>query len=385
LVATLVAATLVAVVAFAVQGRLSESRVGQPSAPVPSLMSGSPRSEGGSIPDVLRHAWQRPLPVAPGPDVYGSGFLSLTAATAEFGREPGTGALQATIQVAGPDTLTVTATAATQGCETGEVATYRWTIEGSGTAMTLTPLVADACPAREELLAGPWVRADLPTHPGGGSSLAPGTYTTTVFDPFADPARSGRLRYTVPSGWEVKDDQPGAFVLHRVPDSAQGPQSSDVFISVIAQPAMAAEFARGADCSASIDAPGVGGGRDEIVAAIRARPGVVSTPPTERTVGAFSGLMLDLRLAPSWTGGCLSPGGPVVGTQILRAESSGFVVGLGPDAPLRLFLVDLADGHTLAVVIDGIPSSASASPSLEGQASTAMPIVESFVLQRSTS
>ena len=110
---------------------------------------------------------------------------------------------------------------------------------------------------------------------------------------------------------------------------------------------------------------------------------MVSTPPTEVTFGAFSGLMLDVRLAPSWTGGCMSPGGRVVGTQILRAGSTGAVVGVGPDAPVRLFLVDLADGHTLAIVIFGITPSPSAS--FDEQAARAMPIVESFELQRSTS
>ena len=166
------------------------------------------------------------------------------------------------------------------------------------------------------------------------ATLAPGTYTTSAFDPFADPGRSGRLRYTVPAGWKVKDDQAGAFVLHHLGDAAQGPSSSDVFIAVLAQPSMAAEFAPGADCATSLDAPGVGGGRDELAAAIRARPGIVSTPPTEVTFGAFSGLMLDVRLAPSWTGGCMSPGGRVVGTQILRAGSTGAVVGVGPDTAI---------------------------------------------------
>jgi hypothetical protein len=227
------------------------------------------------------------------------------------------------------------------------------------------------------------VRADLPTHPPDGSTLAPGTYTTSVFDPFADPGRSGRLRYTVPAGWEIIDDGPGVFVLHHLPDAAQGPPSSDLFISVLAQPTMAAEFTPGADCTTSMDAPGVGRGRDELVAAIRARPGVVSTSPTEVTIGAFSGLMLDVQLASSWTGGCAAPGGQVVGAQILRSGSTGAVVGIGPDAPVRLFLVDVADGHTLAVVIFGVRTSPSAS--FDEQAAAAMPIVESFELRRSTS
>ena len=82
---------------------------------------------------------------------------------------------------------------------------------------------------------------------------------------------------------------------------------------------MAADFAAGADCNSVVDAPGVGRGRDELVAAIRARPSVVSTPPTEVTVGGFSGLMLDLRLAPSWTGRLhVAAEARVIGASILH-------------------------------------------------------------------
>ena len=303
-VAAAVAAILVAVVALAVQGRLSESRVGQSSTPASAIASGAPTSVGNAVPDTLRHAWQRPSPVAPGPDVYGSGFLTLTGETASYGRDTGSGASQAVIAVAGPDTLLLTATAASTGCQPGEVATYRWVLEGTGTVLTLTPLVADACPAREALLAGPWVRADLPPRPGGGPTLAPGTHVTSAFDPFADPARTGRLGYVVPAGWELVADEPESLVLHSRPDDGQGLPSRDLFLSVLADPAMAAEFQAGVDCNSVADAPGVGHGRDELLAAIQARPSLVSTPPTEVKVGSFdrvdarppAGAVLDRRM-----------------------------------------------------------------------------------------
>ena len=107
------------VVVLAVQGRLSDSRVGQPSA-APASVHGVGqllfRPRQAELADALRHAWQRPLPVAPGPDVYGSGFLSVTGATgSSSAAKPGPDASQAAIAVAGPDTLLVTATAATTG------------------------------------------------------------------------------------------------------------------------------------------------------------------------------------------------------------------------------------------------------------------------------
>jgi hypothetical protein len=146
---------------------------------------------------------------------------------------------------------------------------------------------------------------------------------------------------------------------------------------------MAAEFKAGAACDTVLDAPGVGRGRDELLAAIRARPSLVSTPPAEVTVGSRTGLMLDVRLTPSWTGGCVSPAGPIVGAPILHgAGTPGPVVGVNPDVPVRLVFVDLAAGHTLAVVIFGTTPSPSAS--FETQASVAMPIVSSFDLRPST-
>jgi hypothetical protein len=187
----------------------------------------------------------------------------------------------------------------------------------------------------------------------------------------------------VPPGWEVADDAPRSFAVHHLPDAAQGLPSRELVISVLAQPSMTADFAAGADCNTVLDAPGVGPGRDGLVAAIRARPGVVSTPPVNVTVGGFSGLMLDLRLAPAWTGGCMSLGGPLIGAPILHGPGpTGAVVGVSEDAPVRLILVDLGDGQTLAVVVFGIKPTASAS--FEDQAAAAMPIIDSFMIGPST-
>ena len=99
--------------------------------------------------------------VMPGLDQWGTGFLSLASGPSDFGPEPGAGASRSAIAAAGPDTLAVTATAETQGCAVGDVGTYRWSLEGKGTVLTLTAVGPDACAAREAALAGHWVRADL--------------------------------------------------------------------------------------------------------------------------------------------------------------------------------------------------------------------------------
>jgi hypothetical protein len=381
-----VAAVLVVVVAVAIQGRSPNGGIVQPSTPSASSSPSPVASAGEAILDALRHAWQRPSPVAPGPDVHGSGFMTLTGDVLEFGRDRAAGTSKTEI-VAGPDSLVLTATAETQGCEPGDLGTYRWTLEGKDTVLTLTPVMSDACSAREALLAGPWVRADLPNH-GGGTALAPGTYTMSTFDPFGDGGRSGRLSYTVPAGWEAIGEDPAAFLLHRLSDPAQGLPSRELIIGVLAQPVMAADLPNGTDCPSPADsanAPGVGKGRDELVAAIRARPSVVSTEATPVTVAGYSGLSLDLRLAPSWTGWCAQPGGGrLTATAILRQPDAHALVGLSSEAPfLRLILLDLGDGKTLAIVIAGIAPSGSAS--FKEQAAAAMPIVDSFALGPSAS
>jgi hypothetical protein len=375
-----IAAVLFVVVAVAIQGRSSNVGIVQPSSPGVSSPPSTAASAGEAILDVLRHAWQRPIPVTPGPDLYGSGFLTLTGDLLAFGREQGAGASRTEI-VAGPDSLVLTATAETQGCEGGDVGAYRWTLEGKDTVLTLTPATPDACPARDALLTGPWVRADLPSNLAGGTTLAPGTYTASAFDPLLDGGRSGRLSYTVPAGWEALGEDPAAFLLHELSDPAQGLPSGDLLIGVLAQPVMAADLPYGTDCPGPgdvLDASGVGRGRDDLVAAIRARPGVVSAEPTPVTVAGYPGLSLDLRLAPSWTGWCAEPGGGrLTGIPILHQPAAHALAGLSTEAPfLRLILLDLGNGKTLAIVIAGITTSGQAS--FEEQASAAMSIVDSF-------
>jgi hypothetical protein len=363
-----VAVVLIGVVGVGVLGRPSIS-----SAPSPAA------STGGPIPDVLRHSWQRPLPVAPGPDLGGSGFLNLASGQLEFGRrEPGSATSRSGITATGLDAFAVTATVETIGCAIGDLGAYRWLVEGKGTVMTLTAIGTDACAPREEALAGPWVRSDLPISGGGEATLPPGTYVTSAFDPFDKPGVSEQLSYTVPEGWKVKEDRTATFVLHHLPDAPQGQPSTDSFVVLLAQPRMAADFRAGVACGPVGDAPGVGGGLDDLVAAITARPGVVSTPPAALTIGGYEGQLLDLQLAASWTGGCLAPEGLIVGVPILQeaGSSTGPVVGLGPDHPVRLILLDLADGRTMAVVIDCVGPSQSSS--FEQQVVQVMPIIESF-------
>jgi hypothetical protein len=152
----------------------------------------------------------------------------------------------------------------------------------------------------------------------------------------------------------------------------------DTLIHLFTQARLMADYTEGAICGQSSEAPDVGRGVDDIVAAILARPGVVSTPPAAVNVGGYAGQMLDLHLAPTWTRSCQNPDGPIVAMPLLLGLESERSAGIGLvlNSPVRLILVDLTGGRTMAVAIfGGVPSQPA---EFEGQASEAMPVVESF-------
>jgi hypothetical protein len=174
------------------------------------------------------------------------------------------------------------------------------------------------------------------------------------------------------------------FELHHLPDATPGGPTSDTFIVAFTQARMAAELADGTICGpGTSDAPGIGTSVADLVAAIRARPGVVSTIGA-LTIGGSAGQVLDLHLDPSWTGGCRAPEGLIVGVPIVRQAGTtlGPLVGITPNHPVRLYLLDLADGRTLAVVVFS-PEAVDPSRFDDLMAQVA-PIVESFEFRAST-
>ena len=95
------------------------------------------------------------------------------------------------------------------------------------------------------------------------------------------------------------------------------------------------------------------------------------------SVGGHGGWVLDLQVSSSWTGGCSAPGGRIVAVPfLLTGLQGGPTVAVSPDHPLRLILLDLTDGRSMAVAIFEIGP---AQPvAFDEQVSAAMPIVDSF-------
>ena len=92
---------------------------------------------------------------------------------------------------------------------------------------------------------------------------------------------------------------------------------------------------------------------------------------------------IDLRVAPAWTGGCTAPEGQTAAIPILRGMGgSGPTVGVLTDAPIRLILVDVGGGRTIAIVV---ACAAPSQPSLfDEQVAAAMPVIESMELHAPT-
>jgi hypothetical protein len=360
------AAALLAIGAVVVGGLPQQDRPTAPSQP-PTVVP---------IPDVLQHDWQRPAAIGPGGDPWGSGFLTVADGQVGYGREPGGAAATSTVAATGPATLQVVATTGTKDCHPGDAGAYGWELTGKDTVLTLTPISTDACGARQTALAGQWVR-DFPPLPASGDALPAGTHSTLTFDPLADPRSTTHLEFTVPEGCRVVGDDLAAFDLQRLPDDPAGDPLAEPQIGVFVNPRLEADFAPGAACGPTGDAPGIGGGLDELVAAIVSRPGIVPTQPADVTIAGRRGRLLDLRLAPTWTGGCTDISGPVVGMPILHLGGSdhGPAVGLGPDQEVRLILVDIGEGRTLAI---SIYPAAKVTPTFEQHVTEAMPIVQSF-------
>jgi hypothetical protein len=348
-----------------------------------SIQRRMPEVVGGPVPEALRHDWIRPYAVTPGGDAYGSGFLALTDRRIDYGREPGAAASTSSIAATGPTALEITATATTKDCAGAESGAYSWKLEGSDTVLTLTPISTDACASRQKALAGPWVR-DFGPQPVLGGGLPAGSHTTAFFDPLGNAGSPTRLAFTVPEGWRLMGDEAGSVNLQRIPDDPAGDPLAEPLIGAFTNPRVAQDFAPGAACGPTGDDPGVGGGLDDLVAAIAARPGVVSTPPADVTVAGRKGRLLDLRLEPGWTGGCSDVSGSIVGMPILHQGGSlrGPVVGLGPDRPVRLILLDIGGGRTLAIAIATLTDKQSSS--FEQHLAEAMPIVESFAFVPAT-
>lgn len=220
--------------------------------------------------------------------------------------------------------------------------------------------------------AKPWQRAtgtaslDWPdtwrTCEGEGAcrnTMQAGTYTTGALTP--------ALTYTVTDGWQNPEDMVGDFLLV-VPGATADEIAAGTADAIAVH---ASVRATNRECAteelADSDQPGVGRTPADLAAEFQARPGLATTSPKPVTIGGLNGLVMDIRIAPNWTGTCMLDV-PTV-TFMGGVRPSDFGTGVQRGMAIRLYLLAHGDG-TIAVEIDVVGDGSNLD--------TYAPIVESF-------
>jgi hypothetical protein len=204
----------------------------------------------------------------------------------------------------------------------------------------------------------------------GGPAATPSPSPSAVSTPTASPAQLStftfkpRLTVQAPAGWTVDGDGPRSVGL-KPPAGPAGPGAGSILV-------MSGPFVDAADADCE-NRPAVGGGAttDELVAAFSTDPAVTTTATGTVDVGDQTGQVLDIQLAPTWTGKCGWGGGkPAALLLMATAEGPGF--GIGETEAARVVLVDVG-GKVVAIIV-----SATDGPTQAAALAQAMPIVEAI-------
>ena len=186
--------------------------------------------------------------------------------------------------------------------------------------------------------------------------LDEGTYTAQRFEP--------ALTFTVPAGWNNPWDTRGGFDLWTPGWSDGWDDPNDPGIYLFSHPGLRVSTQpRAVDgCSNVVDET-VGVSAAELAEWIAVHPGVETTGPSPVSVGGLAGYRLDLSIADDWEETCPQHAGFLV-VPLLDDLS---LIEKQPYASVRLYLLDLPAGGSVAIVADG------------AVLDEAMPVVDSFV------
>jgi hypothetical protein len=259
---------------------------------------------------------------------------------------------------------------------------YAWSLSPGGTVLTMRA-IGDPCEMRRTLTPGTWFRTDCKNVADECLGvLEAGTYPSQYVDPRVKDGAwipmFGAVTFTVPGGWANSGDYPSRLVLTPIEDyaneSPDGPAPGTIHeISLVTQPAAAIQDGR---CEANDD-PTLARTVDALVAWIGRQPSLQASEPTKISIDGHPGTVLDLRLAPTWTGRC--PGGNRPATVILTESGfhlDSYTVGLSGEERIRLVLLDLGRDDVVGIVIDS-----SQPDRFDGLVASAMPIVESLAFR----
>jgi hypothetical protein len=351
----------------------------------PTVVPTAPPSATTQIPAGLRYMWvgpKRTIASMPSSDRY---RFRLTSVQLGFPNDQ----LQddwfdSQASAIGPDQLSLSALSSSSGCQSGDVGRYAWSLSASGVRLHLTT-VSDPCANRSSALAGNWIRvACTDTSDGCFGDLEAGTFPSQYVAPRVGPIDSwhpdlGAITYTIPDGWANSSDWPTIFSLSPTADyanwtSAGPPDGASYGIYVYTRPAATTQPS---DCS-DVEQTSVKQTASGLMDWVRSRPSLVATTPTPITIGGLSGVFADIKVAPSWTATCPDTSQPtsVFLTQAGNATDGWGDMGIIGAEQVRLILLDLGGGHTVAIAIDSTDPAR-----FQALVDQAMPIVSSFTFK----
>ncbi len=283
-----------------------------------------------------------------------------------------------------PNQLRLVSSNSTGGCSPGDVGVYTWSLSPKGTQLQLTA-TEDACEARRAAFEGDFERSACRNADNFClGDLEAGTYKSQFIGPRLDEgepwtANYGAFSYTVPDGWANTSDFPDNYVLMRSADYADSGDPRDGskdLIEVYTRPGIALQDA---ECTPLVK-PDTGGSVDELISHVTQHPGLTASVPQPVTIDGHAGQMVDVSIAPSWTGGC--PGDPER-VLLLFTERGPDMTGSGNDQwavwntdKIRIVLLDLGDGDV--VLIDLVARDPA---NFDALTTEAMPIVESLTFK----
>lgn len=214
--------------------------------------------------------------------------------------------------------------------------------------------------------AGVHILNDCPELPCQGS-LEPGDYRWEYRVSPNEPTIAFSVREP---GWTWVYGGGGLHIVADDTPKTEGLYASDG-INFLRDPSIASQ-----DCEEAPE-PGVGRSVGDLVAWLRAAPGLAVSQPTQVMVAGLNGVQLDIKLDPAWQRTCFfSEPLPAVPLVVHEADAQGFGgyhVAILPRISMRWFLLPWKNG-VIVVDIDNSKGGLSADDLI----SAATPIVESF-------
>jgi hypothetical protein len=386
---TLIAAAVSGAVVLAVGGGLWLTRsdgppVGGPS-PTPSpTASASASPAPASVPEELRYHWLGTVVDTPGlPTGRDRAILVVGPSAVAIAHNPFP-LLRSDVPGTDGNELRVVTSDAGDGCDLGDVGLYAWSLSPGGSKLELTA-TSDDCESRRAAFEGEWERAAC-RNPDNDclGDLEAGTYHSQFIGPRLDDgepwiADFGAFSYTVPDGWANTADFPDNYVLMRSADYAVSTDAKDGtkdLIEFVARPGIGLQNEQ---CEPLVK-PNSGRSVADLIAHVTTHPGLTATTPQPITIDGHPGQIVDVEMAPSWTGGC-----PEVPDRILIlfTEAGRDMTGTGREQPglwrtdkMRVVLLDLGGGDVLLITITARDPAA-----FDGLMAEAMPIIESLTFE----